>query len=47
MEIKENSYPLSNVLTPIDDDKTVSQIEQNERNEYYVKYSEEEFKGLI
>ena len=47
LEIKENSYPLSNVLTPIDDDKTVSQIEQNERNEYYVKYSEEEFKGLI
>lgn len=47
LEIKENSYPLSNVLTPMDNDRPVSQIEQGERNEYYVKYSEEQFKDLL
>ena len=47
LKIEENSYPLSNVLKPIDFDKTVAQMDKNENNEYYLKYSEKEIKEVF
>ena len=46
LKIEENSYPLSNVLRPIDSDKTVAQIDKNENNQYYLKYSEKNKRGF-
>ena len=46
-KIEENSYPLSNVLRPIDSDKTVAQMDKNENNQYYLKYSEKKIKEFF
>ena len=47
LKIEENSYPLSNVLRPIDSDKTVAQMDKNENNQYYLKYSEKKIKEVF
>lgn len=39
INIHENSYPLSNVLSPIDSLKTVIKLSADESNTYYLKYS--------
>ena len=38
-EIKKNSYPLSNVLVTLNKEKVVSQMKEEDTNEYYMKYS--------
>lgn len=43
INIHENSYPLSNVLTPIDSLKTVIKLSADESNTYYLKYSKSSF----
>lgn len=43
INIHENSYPLSNVLTPIDSLKTVIKLNADESNTYYLKYSKSAF----
>ena len=40
LKIEENSYPLGNVLSPLNFDKTVAQMDKNENIQYYLKYSE-------
>ena len=47
LKIEENSYPLSNVLTPLYSDKPVSQMNKDENNQYYLKYSEEKIKEVF
>jgi len=47
LEIKENSYPLSHVLTPINSDEPVSLQNFEEANEYYLIYSADKFKEVI
>ncbi len=37
--IEENSYPLGNVLCPLDSDVSVSNMSNSDCNEYYIKYS--------
>ncbi len=37
--ILENSYPLSHVLSPINNSKTVAELSSEETNLYYLKYS--------
>lgn len=46
-KIEENSYPLSHVLKPVNIDKTVAQMSNDESNNYYMKYSEEEIKKIF
>ena len=43
INIHENSYPLSNVLTPFDSLKTVIKLSADESNTYYLKYSKSAF----
>lgn len=38
--VKKDSYPLSNVLSPIDYDKVVSEQTFKESNDYYIIYSQ-------
>lgn len=45
-EILENSYPLSYVLSPIDSLKTVIQLNDDESNEYYLKFSQPKFEEV-
>lgn len=45
-EILENSYPLSHVLSPIDSLKTVIQLNDDESNEYYLKFSQAKFEEV-
>lgn len=45
-EILENSYPLSHVLSPIDSLKTVIQLNDDESNEYYLKFSQSKFEEV-
>ena len=47
LKIEENSYPLSNVLRPIDSDKTVAQMDKDENNQYYLNYSEKKIKEVF
>ena len=47
LKIEENCYPLSNVLRPLGFRKTVAQMDKNENNEYYLKYSEKEIKEVF
>ncbi len=47
MKLKENSYPLSYVFKPLNSNKTISEMTDEESNEYYVKYSEGEFKKIL
>ena len=47
IEIKENSYPLSNVLIPLNSCKTVAEMNKEENNLYYLKYSEQEIKEVF
>ena len=47
IELKENSYPLSNVLMPLEFNKTVSEMKNEESNQYYLKYSEEIIKEVF
>ncbi len=43
IDISENSYPLSHVLSPIGFSKVVTQLSDEESNLYYLKYSQSEF----
>lgn len=43
INISENSYPLSYVLSPIGTLKTVVELSEEESNLYYLKYSQKEF----
>ncbi len=43
INISENSYPLSYVLSPINALKTVVELSEEESNLYYLKYSQKEF----
>lgn len=47
LKIEENSYPLSNVLRTLVSNKTVAQIDSEENNQYYLKYSEEKIKEVF
>lgn len=47
LKIGENSYPLSNVLRPLDSNKTVAQMDKNENNQYYLHYSEKKIKEVF
>lgn len=42
-KIEANSYPLSYVLTPINSSKVVAEQSDEEANDYYLKYSKNEF----
>lgn len=42
-EIRENSYPLSHVMASLDGNKSVSQLDKDETNEYYLSYSKKQF----
>ena len=46
-QIEENSYPLSNVLRPLNSTKTVAQMDKNECNQYYLQYSEKSIKEVF
>lgn len=43
LEIKKDTYPLSHVLTPMDSDLPVIEINPEKSNEYYTKYSKDRF----
>ena len=47
INLKENTYPLSNVLTHINGDTVVSQMDKEYNNQYYLKYSEESIKKVF
>lgn len=47
LKIKENSYPLSNVLRPLISDRTVAQMDKNENNQYYLQYSEKKIREVF
>jgi len=47
IEITENSYPLSNVLKLLDSDKTVVEMDKDENNKYYLKYSQKPIEDII
>lgn len=47
IELKEHSYPLSNVLMPFDSNKTVAEMDEEENNQYYLKYSEKKIKEVF
>ena len=42
-KIEENSYPLSYVLTPIDNNKRIIELNEYDTNKYYLNYSEDKF----
>ena len=43
IKIEPNSYPLSNVLTPINNDIPVKNMSEEDSNHYYLHYSEAAF----
>lgn len=45
--LEENSYPLSYVLAPLEFDKKVVELSDDESNDYYLKYSIDKFKEVI
>ena len=47
LKIEENTYPLSNVLRPLNSDKTVAQMNKDENNQYYLQYSEKKIKEVF
>lgn len=47
IKIKENSYPLSNVLSIVGRDIPVSKMDSDMSNKYYLKYSLDEFKKIM
>ena len=47
IEIKENTYPLSNVLMPVDCNEVVAKMSKEENNNYYLKYSEKKIKEVL
>lgn len=47
LKIEQNSYPLSNVLRRLDSKKTIAQMDKDENNQYYLKYSEEKIKEVF
>ncbi|MEG0073551.1 MAG: hypothetical protein RR751_03555 [Clostridia bacterium] len=47
LKIEANSYPLSNVLKPLNVDKTVAQMSKEENNQYYLQYSEKQLKEIF
>lgn len=44
--ILENSYPLSHVLSPVGSTKTISQLNEEESNAYYLKFSKSKFEEI-
>ena len=47
LELKENTYPLSNVLVPLTLEKTVSEMDKEENNIYYLKYSKNQIEEVF
>ncbi len=47
VDIKMNTYPLSSVLTPIDSDLILTDMDEEKRNMYYLKYSQQSIKQLF
>ena len=47
VKIEENTYPLSNVLRPLNSAKTVAQMNKDENNQYYLQYSEKKIKEVF
>lgn len=47
LKIEGNSYPLSNVLRTLVSSKTVSQMDNDENNQYYLQYSEKKIKEVF
>ncbi|MBF0986807.1 MAG: hypothetical protein HXK72_00500 [Clostridiales bacterium] len=43
IKIEENSYPLSHVLTPIDSNQRIIDLDEYDTNKYYLNYSEDKF----
>ena len=43
IKIEENSYPLSHVLTPIDSNQKIIDLDEYDTNKYYLNYSEDKF----
>lgn len=44
--IEENSYPLSHVMAPVNSTTTVSELDENETNLYYLNYSNKAFEDV-
>lgn len=47
LELKENTYPLSNVLVPLTLEKTVAEMDKEENNIYYLKYSKNQIEEVF
>lgn len=47
VEIKENSYPLSQVLKPVDGEDVVAKMDKEKSNEYYLKFSKKEIQKIF
>ena len=45
-KLEENSYPLSHVMAPLNSNKSVFELNDDETNQYYLDYSKEEFKKV-
>ena len=43
IKIEENSYPLSHVLTQIDSNQRIIDLDEYDTNKYYLNYSEDKF----
>lgn len=43
IKIEENSYPLSHVLTPINSNQRIIDLDEYDTNKYYLNYSEDKF----
>lgn len=46
IDILENSYPLSYVLSPIGSSKVVTELNEDASNKYYLKFSQVEFNEI-
>ncbi len=44
---KEYTYPLNNVLTPIDSNTVINELSKQEGNNYYLKYSKDKLEETI
>ena len=43
IKMEENSYPLSHVLTQIDSNQRIIDLDEYDTNKYYLNYSEDKF----
>ncbi len=47
IEIKPNSYPLSQLLSPIDSTQFITELTQDEEMDYYMKYCQDKFNHIL